>query len=216
MNPGSLVPQSYPLQRPPACLEIKTPLWQLDCAVGLLKQHFGTPDRLVLEQSQFLWQGDDNASGLFVGLRDGLNFQTIEKRAAVIVGLSEQTYPKEVIGNLAAVDRYTGNQQLHDVTVGGWEFTCLSKLPREATALATEIKYLLAAFRKPLADTYGFTLLRPEKLGVAQKVKETDVFYTCTLSSSYRIEDNFVLAQLGLPLSALRLDLGGRAGSPAL
>lgn len=205
--PGSPSPSLYPLRGGLPCGQIKSPVWLQGLAVNLLEQYFGCPERIALESSKFLWNPDPLVSRVYINIRDNFDPVTVGKRPAIIVGLGEQSYPQKMIGDLMAVDRFTGTKTFHDLIEGTWEFACMGEGPLEALALASEIKYFLGAHRHPVADKYGFQMLRMSGIGKYVKQPEYRDAFGCLATAAYSIEDNFTLDQMALKVSAFRLKL---------
>ena len=96
----------YPLsQGSEAVCQLKTPLYMLGLGVSLVKQHFGTDERIALEKSKYLWKEDQSLSNLYVSYQDNTDYAVIGKRPAVIVSLGDTTFPRKVIGDRFAVDQ---------------------------------------------------------------------------------------------------------------
>ena len=199
---------SYPLAPfNESCDQMKTPVYMLGLGVALLRQFFGTEDRISLEKSQFLWKEDQELSGLYIGYQDTHDFQVVGKRPAIIVQLNDTTYPQEVIGDSLKVDEATGGKAFLDHAVSSWTFLCFSDKATEAMALAGEVKYFFQTYRQFLAPSYSLSKVRVVQLGRYEKQKEYKDMYACPVTVAFDVYDNFEVQPEELRVSAINLQL---------
>ena len=202
----------YPVTHPSrVCEQLKTPIYMLAIGVSLLQQHFGNPDRIVLEKSRFLYSetttDGDCSDELFIGYRDNLNYQAVGKRPSVIVELGECVYPPEVIGDLLSGSQINnGIEGILDRYTSSWKFNCLSGKPLEALALATEVKYFLQTYRRFISTTYKMDKLRVASLSPYQKFEEYKDNYGCQVTVPFSVQDNFGLKTESLKVSGICLN----------
>lgn len=187
--------------------QMKTPVYMLGLGVALLKQFFGTEDRIALEKSQYLWKENQEESQIYIGHQDNLDYQVIGKRPAIITLLNDTTYPQEVIGDSLAVFEVTGARAFLDHAVSSWTFLCFSDKAIEALGLAGEVKYFFQTYRQFLAPTYSMQKIRVVQLGRYEKQKDYKDMYACPVTVAFDVFDNFEVQPEALRVSAINLQL---------
>lgn len=187
--------------------QMKTPVYMLGLGVALLKQFFGTEDRIALEKSQYLWKENQEQSQIYIGHQDNLDYQVIGKRPAIIALLNDTTYPQEVIGDNLAVFEATGARAFLDHAVSSWTFLCFSDKAIEALGLAGEVKYFFQTYRQFLAPAYSVQKIRVVQLGRYEKQKDYKDMYACPVTVAFDVFDNFEVQPEALRISAINLQL---------
>lgn len=187
-------------------LQLKTPIYLLGVGVSLIQQHLGNANRIVLEKSAFLWKQDPVKSQVYISFRDNLDYEIIGKRPAIIAGLGDIVFPRDAIGDVLNYDNKTGRYDITDRSQGSWEFSCISDKPLEAAALATEIKYFFQTYRKYIAQTYGFDMIRTKMISKYAKQPEYKDYYGNVVIVEFSCQDNFSVGAESLKVSGIQLD----------
>lgn len=197
----------YPIdQGTEAPCQLKTPVYMLGLGVALLRQYFGTEDRLALEKSKYLWAEDQEVSQVYISHQDNLDYQTIGKRPAIIVSLEGMDFTQRVISDRFAVTD-EGDAQFMDYSKTGWTFTCISDKALDSLGLAGEIKYFIQTYRQFLRSTYALQTIRVMSLGKYSKQKDFKDLYGTTVSVMVETNDSFEVDLEALKVSAIKLQL---------
>jgi hypothetical protein len=186
--------------------KLKTPIYLLGVGVSLLTQHFGNADRVVLEKSSFVWKQDQIKSQVYISYRDNLDYEVIGKRPAIIASLGDMAFPRDAIGDILSYDNKTGRYDITDRSESSWEFTCISDKPLEAASLATEIKYFFQTYRKYIAQTYGFDMIRTKMIAKYSKQPEYKDYYGNLVVVEFSCQDNFSVGAESLKVAGIQLD----------
>lgn len=198
----------YPLsQGSEAVCQLKTPLYMLGLGVSLVKQHFGTDERIALEKSKYLWKEDQSLSNLYVSYQDNTDYAVIGKRPAVIVSLGDTTFPRKVIGDRFAVDQIYGGAQFLDYSSASWDFVCIADKALDSLSLAGEVRYFFQTYCKYIVPVYGINDIRVEAIGRYQKQPDYKDLYGIVVKVGFDIQDNFEVDQEALKISAIKLNL---------
>ena len=198
----------YPLsQGSEAVCQLKTPLYMLGLGVSLVKQHFGTEERIALEKSKYLWKEDQSLSNLYVSYQDNTDYAVIGKRPAVIVSLGDTTFPRKVIGDRFAVDQIYGGAQFLDYSSASWDFVCIADKALDSLSLAGEVRYFFQTYCKYIVPVYGINDIRVEAIGRYQKQPDYKDLYGIVVKVGFDIQDNFEVDQEALKISAIKLNL---------
>lgn len=202
-------PFVYPFLSQGASCQIKTPVYLLGMGMTLLKQHFGNPDRLSLDKASFLYTDDtkDEKSGLYIGYRDNLDFETVSKRPAIIVDLGDLQFPRDAVGDLIGYVKETGAVNFQDRTIGAWNFTCLSDKPLEAWSLAGEIKFFIQTYRRFIARVYCMDDIRVMSIGGYQRFQEYKDQSGVRVSVGMNFQQNFGISVESLKVSAVDIQI---------
>lgn len=187
-------------------LQLKTPIYLLGVGISLLKQHFGNQDRIVLEKSSFIYSDDPLASQIYINYQDNLDYEVIGKRPAIISSIGEMTYPRDGLGDVMNYDGETGRFDIMDRCESSWQFTCISDKALECLSIATEIKYFYQTYRKYIAQTYGFDMLRTKMISKYQKQTEYKDYYGISVIVEFSCQDNFSVGAESLKVSGIQLD----------
>jgi len=198
----------YPLsQGSEAVCQLKTPLYLLGLGVSLVKQHFGTEERIALEKSKYVWKEDQSLSNLYVSYQDNTDYAVIGKRPAVIVSLGETLFPRKVIGDLMSESDTSNGVQFLDYSTGYWNFTCIADKSLDSLALAGEVRYFFQTYGKYIVPVYGMNEIRVEAIGRYEKQQDYKDLYGTVVKVGFEIQDNFQVNQESLKISAIKLNL---------
>lgn len=183
--------------------QLKTPVYLLGLGMALIKQYFGSEDRVALEKASLRWREDsaDCQSEIYIGTQDNLDQETIQKRPAVIVAMGDVAFPQAVIADRMSYDAEQGIVDYLDRAEGTWTFYCISEKPTEALGMATEIKYFFQTYRHFIANTYSLDKIRATGITSYKKHPEVKDYYGCVCEVMFALQDNFGVSIESLKIS---------------
>lgn len=205
--------ETYPLSRGGrACSQFRDTNWLAGAMMSILRQYFGTTDRISLEKGRFLWkpvteQDPAAAQGqIQIDVVDNLKFAEGQKYPRILVDVENQEFPHDVIQDQngyqsdGTINYFNQNQSAYAIECWG-----LKKL--EASCIADEVRYFLQAYRHVIADKYQFAFLRVKTLMKPVKYKQFDDYWIARLIVPFAMHEHWGITQESLEVSEFALAL---------
>jgi len=188
--------------------QLKTTNWLCGMMVGVLRQYFGSEDRMTLEKSTLRWSPDITASEVQIDMVDNVKFDEGAKFPKLLVDMENQTFLKDVLGDLDNYDGQTGQRNYNvrsssAFTIEAW---CLSKI--EAWSAIDEVRFFLTTFRHEIAKQHCLDYLRPVQANKPVKSKLYDDYWIGRLIVEFNFEERWGVLSEQLAVSDFVLKLG--------
>lgn len=200
---------TYPAPDNPCRLheQFWTTNWKAGAMVSILRQYFGSPERITLEKAQLLWDEDIAKTQVQIDVVDNLKFAETGKRPAMLVDFETQQFPQDVIGDVHDYSGGTGTVEMFNRNVGAFLLECWAIKKLEAYSIADEIRYFLQAYRAPIADAYGFNMLRVTQVAKAVKYRQFDDYWVARVIVSYEQNEHWGVGIESLKVSNFGVQL---------
>jgi hypothetical protein len=156
---------------------IMTPIHIVSCMVGILRQYFGTENRISVDRSKYIWKEDPRTSDLWIMEEFHDTRDVVGKRPLVLVGFPQASYPKDVMSDM--LNYLPGGSEVRNIcrTQGQIRFRCISDKALASIELATEIKYFIDIFRQQIQCSHGLDYLRSSTMQGPAKIEEYKEYF---------------------------------------
>ncbi len=182
-------------------------MWLIATMVSLLRQHFGTDDRMTLGKSTFKWSRDANVSRLVVDNIDNTDFKQGDKFPRVLVDLENQGFPRDAIGDADVFDPESGTMNYSVRTESAYSIEVWGLKKLEALALADEIRLFIQTYRRQIAHQNCFNYIRPAQVIKPVKSKMYDDYWIARVIVSFDISDTWGVAEESLKAGVIEMSL---------
>ena len=191
-----------------SCSIIKTPVTIMAAMVSVIRQWFGSPERVTLDRGRFHWNPDLAESGIFIATDYPWNNNAISGKPGVFIEHGSITsIPIRSIGmgqtNAIGFDSKTGTITCASQYSADISFRCMCRANLEAWALANEVKVLFETFGAGIAKEYGLHWLGIRGVQKPVPVKDYDDFMTASVALNYTLMSVWKVALEGLPLQSI-------------
>ena len=189
------------------CKHLRTPVWLIGCVVSMLRQYFGSPDRIALERGTFLW--DEGPQNSKVYISDDLNwdFENVGSRPALIVELANMNSIEEVptIGRsgLTNYDPTEGTYNFSTIEQGVLLVRAIATQKLECWALTWEAKLFLQSYADALRDTYGFKTFRVGGVDAPVPLPEAKEYKVATIQIPFSMIDSWAIKRENLKVQSI-------------
>ena len=190
--------------------------WLTGVMVTILRQYFGSDDRIMLEKGQFKWvasQTDPDVSaniaqsGVQIDVVDNLKHDEGNKFPKMLVDLETREFPRDAVGDLGNYDNIGGTVEFTNRVQGVFGIECWAPFKLEAHSMADEIYYFLQAFRKQIMDKYCFATLRIRQIVKPAKYKVFKDYWIARVIIEFETEERWGTTQEALRVSSFGLHL---------
>lgn len=187
--------------------QFKTTNWLCGAMVSILRQYFGSEDRMTLEKAKLLWSPEIQNSQVQIDSVDNIQFGAGVKFPKILVDIETQTFPKDYLGDLDNFEPISGqrNYTVRDTSAFSIECWGLKKL--EAWSICDEVRYFLTTYRREIAQTYCFGFLRPIQAVKPVKSKIYDDYWLARLIVEFEISETWGVAAEELAISSFAVKL---------
>lgn len=189
------------------CSHLRTPAWLIGCAVSMMKQYFGSQERICLEKGTFFWSKDREKSQVYIDDDFNWNFQNVGKRPAIIVELggfdSVEEIPTLGRSGLISHNPETGDFNFAAIEKGNLLFRCIARQKLECWALAWEVKMFLQSYADPIRETYGFKKFSVSGVDAPQKLEEYQEYKVSTVKLPFSMIDAWAITRENLKVQTI-------------
>ena len=189
----------------------RTPVFMTGVMVSLMKQYFGSEERIALEKSTFLWDPDESKSKVYIDDEFNWSLSKVGLRPAIIVGLKDysnlQDIPSVGRSGMIGYDPVTGNAVYGSVDSSGYDIQCIAKQKLECWSLAWEVKTLLQRYAFEIRKTYRFDHFRVEGIGKPTRISQQEDHLVATVGVSYRIVETWGIQAEKLPVQSVSMKI---------
>lgn len=186
---------------------IRTPIYVLAVIVAILKQYFGTTNRISMEESKYLWKEDQGESDLYVSEEFAFEPLVAGKRPAILIGLDGQTFPRLAMADLLYFDPTTSTSHHVAASQSAVRFRCMHESMLGAMELATELKYFVDVFRLQIQDSYCFDTFRAAQASSPQKIEEYKDYWIVDLVCELKYQEKWGVTLEHLRVKSVAVDL---------
>lgn len=140
--------------------QLRTTNWIAGAFLSMLRQYFGSTERISLEKGRLLWDPDAQVSEVQIDVVDNLRYDEANKHPKILVDIEDQEFTPETLGD---VDHYipeSGTVQYLNTSSSFVSVHCWGFQKLEAQSIADEVRYFLQTYRHPLAQHYQLSKLR--------------------------------------------------------
>lgn len=181
--------------------------WLTAVMVTVLRQYFGTDERISLDSGRFKWDPTIDQAGLQIDVVDNLKYAEGQKFPKALVDIENRTFPRDVISDGMEYKPESGTREFVNRTQSSFSIECWGAFKLEAHAIADEIYYFLQAFRHVIAKKYGFTTLRVSQILKPAKYKAFHDYWIARVIVEFETTEQWGVTQESLRLSAFNVIL---------
>lgn len=193
---------------------VASPITMVEIFVSVLRQYFGSTDRLRLDRGSFMWNPDPAKSEIFITSghpKDHLNNETDGVGFAVEHQDLESKEIKSVLGgnmnNALQYDQVTGEVIYGSFTESMIYIWVVGREYNEALALGYEALTLFKTFAPVIKRTYELDALSVVKMTSPKKTQEKVPKYAGAVIVPYSVLDAWAVKPENLPVKTLDIKL---------
>jgi hypothetical protein len=186
---------------------IKTPIYVISCIVSVLRQYFGTPNRLSLEHSKYLWEEDQRKSDIYIAEDFHGDREVVGKKPCMLVGFPQMQFPKDVIADVMHRNDNSGSISYLGRTNGNVRIRCISDKSLSSIELATEVKYFIDVFRHQIQCAHGLDYLRASGVAGPTRIEEYKEHWTTEVGCEIMYQENWSVFVESLRFKSINLGL---------
>lgn len=185
-----------------------TPATTISIIVSLLRQWFGSEERVTLDRGRFLWHPDLESSQIFIATDYPWNLDGVSGKPGLFVEHgSITTQPMRSMGmgkgnamgmSMKTGEIYCASQYSADISI-----RCMCRSNLEAWALANEVKCFFDTYADAGADEYGFHYLTVRGVQKPVPIKEYGNFMAASTVLNYSILSTWGIMKEALPLKSI-------------
>jgi hypothetical protein len=185
---------------------VKTPIHLVSSLVGVLRQYFGTENRITMDSSKYMWREDLKKSDLWIAEEFNPSVEIVGKRPSILVGYLSGQIEKSVIADMMA---YIPNGEVRnfELTRAQVPFKCISTTAIASVELATELRYFMSVFREQIQKDYCIDYLRPSQFTGPQRVEEYKEYWTSQVICDIVYQENWGVVIEHLRVKSINIDL---------
>lgn len=198
------------------CRQLRTPVWLVGCMVSMLRQYFGSADRIALERGTFLWDSKNINSQVYIADDFNWDFENVGQRPALITEISGITNIQEIptLGRsgLASFDPTTATYNFASIEQGTLLVRAIATSKHECWALAWEAKMFLQSYADALRETYGFKTFHVSKVDPPTPLQEYKEYKVATIHVPFSVIDAWAIQRETLKVQSIDpsfIDLDG-------
>jgi hypothetical protein len=189
----------------------RTPVFMTGVMVALMKQYFGSSERIAIEKNTFLWNEDEGLNKVYIDDEFNWSLSKVGLRPAIIVALKDysnlQDIPSVGRSGMIGYDSKTGSAVYGSIDTCGYDIQCIAKQKLECWSLAWEVKTLLQSYAYEIRKTYRFDHFRVEGIGKPTRLTQQEDHMVATVGVSYRIVETWGIQAEKLPLQSISLNI---------
>lgn len=194
--------------------QFRTANWLTGVMVTLLRQYFGSDDRISLDKGRFKWNRDATQSGAQIDLVDNLKYDEAGLAPKMLVDIENRNFPRDVLRDGADYQKEEGNMLFTNRQESAFTIECWGQFKLEALAIADEIFYFLQAYRHEIASKYGFGTLRIANIVKPVKYKIFKQYWIARIVVEFQTEERWGVSQESLRMSSFSLKLNAAEPPP--
>lgn len=193
------------------CDQFRNTNWHAGVMISVLRQYFGSDERISLDKGRFLWNPDITSSGIQIDVVDNLKYAEGNKHPKILVDIEDQTFNHDVLGDLGDYTGQTGTREFMNQNASAYSIECWGLFKLEAASIADEVRYFLQAYRHEISQKYQFKFLRVTKMLKPVKYKIFKEYWICRLIVALQTEERWGVTQESLRASQFFLDLNAQS-----
>jgi hypothetical protein len=187
--------------------QFRTANWLTGSMVSILRQYFGSEDRITMEKARLLWSPAIEESQVHIDAVDNIKFQEGVKFPKILVDQEDQSFPKNVVGDLDNVEPEPGQSNYTVQTTSAFSIECWGLKKLESWAICDEVRFFITTYRQVIANAYCFNSIRPIKAMKPVKSKLYDDYWICRLIVEYDLEETWGVSREDLAVSGFSLSV---------
>jgi hypothetical protein len=185
---------------------IKTPINLISSFVGVLRQYFGTENRITMEASKYLWKESLKDSDVWISHEFNDSPEVLGKRPAILVSFPQASFQKNVLADMMNFSP-NGEVRNMETTQGNIRLRCISSSAMSSVELATEVKYFVSVFRNQIQQDYCLDYLRPSGLIGPNRIEEYKEYWTSDVICDIIYQENWGIVIEHLRVKSINVDL---------
>ncbi len=189
------------------CDQLHTTNWHVGVMMTVLRQYFGSEDRISLEKARLLWKPNEAESDVQIDVVDNLKYAAGNKHPKILVDIEDQTLVPDVLGDLGDYSGGTGAREMMNRNTSAYSIECWGLTKLEAASIADEVRYFLQAFRQEISAKYHFQYLRVSKMIKPVKYKIFKEYWVCRLIVDLQTEERWAVGTESLKASQFFIDV---------
>lgn len=186
---------------------LKTPIYLTGVMVSVMRQYFGSSERISIETATFLWDRDQSKSEIYISDEFNWDLENVGVRPALIVGLGSfsalEAIPTLGRSGLVGYNSETGRFSFGGVGRGSFEIQCVAKQKLECWSLAWEVKMMLQSYATVIQDIYGLRGLDVAGVSKPQKIQEADGYMSAAVTVNFNMVDAWSLRMENLRVQSI-------------
>lgn len=203
-----VIPPPLPDSLDTPCGVTVTPVTVLGAFVSVLRQWFGSPERVVMDKAKFLWNPDLARSSIFIATDYPWNLDGVNGKPGIFVEHGNVVdQPIHSLGtgkgNVVGIDNKTGAMTMANSLSADVSMRCLCLSNLEAWSLAFEVKTLFETFARAISVEYGFNSLITRGVIKPTPIKEYGDYMAATATVNYTIMSTWTVMPEALPLKSI-------------
>jgi len=187
--------------------QVQDSAWLVGVMVTILRQYFGTTDRLTFGKANLLWQDDVAKSQVQIDVVDNLIYDESSKYPKILVDLETSQFPQDALGDVASVEGRTGKVHYTNRRVCQYAIECWAPRKMESRAIADEVFFFIQSFRQILMKQYGFISLRAMQTIKPAKYPQYDDYWIARVVINFEKNLNWSVAQEALKISNFTINI---------
>lgn len=189
------------------CKHLRTPVWLTGLMVSMLRQWFGSRERLSIEKARFLWHKEVGKSEVYIADDFNWDFINVQQRPAIVVELDSFSAGEDIesIGRSGMVSWNREHDELNFASIenGRFNIHCIAKQKLEAWALAWEVKMFLATYSDVIKEAYGFKKWKVAGVQKPQPMKEAEEYKAAAVVLQFNMIDAWALKRESLKVQTI-------------
>lgn len=187
--------------------QFKTSIWLHGAMVSILRQYFGSADRMTLEKGSLLWDPDVTKSKVVIDTADNLKFQEGDKFPKFSVELENQTFPKDVIGDMVNYNGLTGDVEYNIRVESAFLVQVWAHNRLECWNMMDELRVFLSSFCWNISACYGFQKFRPIQVNKPVKSQLHDDYWIGRVIIEFSVDESWAIGKESLEASAFNVKM---------
>jgi len=187
-----------------------TPIHVVSCIVGVLRQYFGTEDRIAIDSSKYIWRADSKKTNVYISEEFNDLRNAVGIRPMILVGFPQSTFSKDVIGDFLEYMPDGGEVRNIGRTIGQIRLRCISDKALASMELATEVKYFINVFRHQIQCAHRIDQLRPNSMQGPARIEEYKEYWTTDCVCDILYQENWSIAIETLKIKSIGIQLNSK------
>jgi hypothetical protein len=186
--------------------------------VSMLRQYFGSKDRIALERGTFLWDEQPSKSQVYIADDFSWDFENVGQRPALIAEISTMNNIQEVptLGRsgLMSFDPEASTYNFASIEQGTLLVRAIATQKLECWALAWEAKMFLQSYADCLRETYGFKTFTVSKVDPPVRMPEYKEYKVSTVHVPFSMIDAWAIRRENLRVQSIDPTFTTENGDP--
>lgn len=200
------------------CRQLRTPVWLIGCMVSMLKQYFGSDERIALERGTFRWSDKVADSQIYISDDFNWDFENVGQRPAIIVEIAGMDSLKDIptIGRsgLSGYDPGNDSYIFSSIDNGSMALRVIAGHKLECWALAWEAKMFLHSYADAIRDTYRFKTFGVSKVDPPRPMSEYKEYKFSTVHVPFSMIDAWAIKRENLKVQSIDPTFTAGDGAP--